>query len=465
LETIHPENPNLYLFNGEWRELEARTEQIFVKGGDVAERTLRFTHRGPIISEFKGIDDHALSMRWIGNEFSNEVQSVYWLNRAGNWEEFKRAAEHFFSISQNINYADVDGNIGLYYCAGVPIREGEAYMVLPGNTDEYDWKGFVPFEELPHEYNPESGYVSSANNRATDDSYPYYLSTWYMPPHRIERIREMLEAKDKLSIEDFKSMHADRHSTLVDDILGDIIAELKPLEDLSSLEKEVLGLLISWPGELTVDSIATTVFEKMVFYLIKNLIQDELGEDIFEEFIGNQALYINLLVKMFGSKHSWWCDDVNTAGIEEDFSHIVERSFKDTVQDLLANRGEDPEGWEWGKIHKLHLDHPIGKVNILDRVFRLNRGPFPVGGSSHTVCPFFYSYENFQSRSGASHRHIYSLANWDESLTVIPTGVSGVPSSPHYCDQTSLYLENRYHKDFVNRGLIESSAFYVTKIH
>jgi penicillin amidase len=464
LETIHPENPNLYLFNGEWRELKVRTERIPVRGGDVAERTLRFTHRGPIISEFKGIDDHALSMRWIGNEFSNEVQSVYWLNRAGNWEEFKRAAKHFFSISQNINYADVDGNIGLYYCAGVPIREGEAYMVFPGNTDEYDWRGFVPFEELPHEYNPESGYVSSANNRATDDSYPHYLSTWYMPPHRIERIREMLQAKDKLSIEDFKSMQADRHSTLVDDILGDIIAELKPLEDLSSLEEEALGLLISWPGELTMDSAATTVFEKMVFFLIKNLIQDELGEDIFEEFIGNQALYISLLVKMFGSKHSWWCDDVSTAAIEEDFSHIVKRSFKDTVQDLLAKRGDDPEGWEWGNVHKLYLDHPIGSVKILDLAFRLNRGPFPVGGSSHTVCPFFYSFENWQSRSGASHRHIYSLGNWDESLTVIPTGVSGVPASSHYCDQTSLYLENRYHKDFVNRDLIESSAFYVTKI-
>ncbi len=465
LETIHPDNPNMYRFNGEWCEMEVRTEKILIKGGNIAEKTLRFTHRGPIISGFKNLGEHTLSMRWIGNDFSNEVYSVYWLNRARNWEEFKHAAKYFFAVSQNINYADVDGNIGLYYCAGVPIRKGKGHFVFPGETDEYDWTGFVPFEELPHVYNPESGHVSSANNRATDETYPYYISTWFLPPHRIERIREMLEGKDKLYIDDFKSMQADLHSTLVDDILGDILGELKHLENLSQPEREALGLLMSWPGDLTGDSAAAAVFEKMLYHLTKNLIQDELGDKLLNEFIGIQTLYLNLLVKMFNDKHSLWCDDVNTADIEEDLSHVVQKSFRDTVQDLVTNRGEDLEDWEWGKIHKLHLDHPIGSVKILDRVFRLNRGPFPVGGSSHTVCPFFYSFKDFVSKSGASHRHIFSLANWDESWTVIPTGVSGVPASPHYCDQTSLYLKNQYHHDYISRNLIERSAFYVTRIH
>jgi len=366
---------------------------------------------------------------------------------------------------RNINYADVDGNIGLYCCAGVPIRKGKGHFVFPGETNEYDWTGFVPFEELPHVYNPESGYVSSANNRAMDETYPYYISQWFLPPHRIERIREMLEAKEKLSIDDFKSMHSDLHSTLVDDILGDILGELKHLENLSLPEREALGLLMSWPGELTEDSAAAAVFEKMLFHLTKNLTQDELGDELLDDLLGSQVLYLNLLVKMFRAKHSSWCDDVNTTEIEEDFSQVVLRSFRDTVQDLVMDRGENPEDWEWGKIHKLHLAHPMGSVKILARVFRLNRGPFQVGGSFHTVCPFFYSFKDFVSKSGASHRHIYSLANWDESWTVIPTGVSGVPSSPHYCDQTSLYLKNQYHHDYITRDPIERSAFYVTKIH
>lgn len=464
LETIHPENPNLYMFNGEWREMEVRKEKILIKGGDTAEKTLRFTHRGPIVSGFKGISDHALSMRWIGNEFSNEVQAVYKLNRAQNWDDFKNAARSFFSISQNINYADVDGNIGLYYCAGVPIRKGKAYLVFSGETDEHDWKGFVPFEDLPHVYNPESGYVSSANNRAVDETYPYYISQWFLPPHRIERIHEMLEAKERLSIADFKSMQADIHSTLVDDILRDILDELKHMKEFSPQEKKALELLMSWQGELAKDSVPASIFEKMIFHLTKNLVQDELGDELSDALLENQTLYLNLLVKMFGVKNSAWCDDVNTAGIEEDFSQIVQKSFRDTIQDLVMNRGENTGDWEWGKIHRLHLDHPMGSVKVLDRIFHLNRGPFPVGGSSNTVCPFFYSFKNFQSRSGASHRHIYSLANWDESWTVIPTGISGVPSSPHYCDQTSIYLDNRYHKDLVSRDQIEKSTFYITKI-
>jgi penicillin amidase len=275
----------------------------------------------------------------------------------------------------------------------------------------------------------------------------------------------MLEAKEKLSIEDFKSMHADQHSTLVDDILGEILAELEHMGNLSPVEKEALALLLSWQGELTRDSAAASVFETMVFHIIKNLIKDELGAELLEEFLGNQALYLNLLVKTFRDKYSIWCDDIDTADIQEDFSSIVQKSFGDTVQDLVTKRGDNPKDWEWGQIHKLHLDHPIGSVKILDRVFRLNRGPFPVGGSGHTLCPSFYSFKNFQSRSGASHRHIYSLANWDESWTVIPTGVSGVPASPHYCDQTPLYLENQYHTDYISRDLIEKSAFYVTKIN
>jgi penicillin amidase len=464
LETIHPENPDLYLYNREWRKMEVRKEKILIKGGEIEERTLRFTHRGPIISGFKNISEHALSMRWIGNEFSNEVSSVYWLNRARNWEEFKQAARSFFAISQNINYADVEGNIGLYYCAGVPLRKGEGLFVVPGDTDEYDWTGFVPFEELPHVYNPESGYVSSANNRPVDETYPYYISYWFLQPHRIDRIREMLEAREKLSIDDFKAMHADLRSKLVKGILEEILDELKCLEDLNTTEREALDLLLSWQGELKEDSPAATLFEKMQLHLIKNLTQDELGEELFDEFLMCSLLHRNLLARLFSSRHSLWCDDVNTDDATEDFSWVVEKSFRDTVLDLVKELGEKPEDWEWGKVHQLYLAHPIGSVKILDLVFRLNRGPFPVGGSYHTVCPFGYDFKLFQSRNGASHRHIFSLADWDESLTVIPTGVSGIPASPHYCDQTSLYLENRYHNDYISRSLIKKSAFYVTKM-
>jgi penicillin amidase len=117
--------------------------------------------------------------------------------------------------------------------------------------------------------------------------------------------------------------------------------------------------------------------------------------------------------------------------------------------------------WHWGKIHTLTLEHPLGSVKILDLLFNFNRGPYEVGGSFHTVSPYSYKFNApFKVNHGASQRHIFPVNNWDESLTVIPTGISGVPASKHYCDQTKLYVSGKYHSDYVSRDLIEKNAKY-----
>ncbi|HLP62837.1 MAG TPA: penicillin acylase family protein, partial [Candidatus Deferrimicrobium sp.] len=255
-ETINPDNPNQYRFNHEWKNMEIKVEKIRIKGGNSVERKLRFTHRGPIISEFKGIQNEAISMRWTGNESSDEMRSVYLLNRAANWKDFREAVKTFIAVSQNIAYADVNGNIGLQTCAGIPIRQGYDQFVVPGETDAYDWIGLVPFEKLPFVFNPECGYVSSANNKATANDYPYYISYWYETPCRICRIREMLTAKDKLSIDDMKQVQTNVKSSLVERLMGDIILILKQAKDLNEPETRALALLYEWDGTLTKQSAA-----------------------------------------------------------------------------------------------------------------------------------------------------------------------------------------------------------------
>jgi len=460
-EKINPATPNEYEFNGTWRAMEVRKEKIKIKGGKVIEREIRFTHRGPIISDFKGVKNQALSMHWIGNEFSNELRTVYLLNRAGNWDEFKDAVKTFNAVSQNIVYADVDGDIGLYCSAGVPIRKGNGWAIVPGETDEYDWKGLVPFEELPHSYNPACGYVSSANNKTVDDDYPYYISFWFDLPYRIDRIREMLEEKEKLSIEDFCRMQADFESKLVEKIKGDFIAAIKKIENPTPLEQKSIELLESWDGVLVKNSPAPSLFEKFYKILFRNLVEDEMGKELYKEYAGNQILIDNCLENILRNKNSEWCDDVRTKDIQETFGDRVQKSFKETVASLQEEFGNAPEKWEWGKIHTLVLKHPMGTVKILDLAFNINRGPFPVGGSFHTVCPYTGSSGvGFESDFGASMRHVFSLANWDESRSVIPTGESGIPASQSYCDQTKLYLNNQYHSDYMSRELIEKEAKY-----
>ena len=465
LETLNPENPDQYKFNGQWKDIKIKKETFKIKGGKIIEKELRFTHRGPIISQFKGIKDRAVSMRWIGNEYSNELRSVYLLNRAGNREDFRDAVKTFIAVSQNIIYADVDNNIGLQTCAGVPIRKGNGISIAPGETDEYDWTGIVPFEELPYSFNPECGHVSSANNKTVNDDYPYYISHWFIPPDRINRIREMLEEKEKCSLDDFKRMQADFKSKHVERFLGDIVEILRQQGDLNTLETKALQLLSQWDGTLTKESSTAAVFEKMYMVMVRNLIKDEMGEELSGDFMGNRILVRNLMINVWRNKDSEWCDDIDTAP-RETFSDWIKTSFKQTIREMQADLGDNPDSWQWGKIHALLLKHPIGgSVKILDLLFNLNRGPFEVGGSFHTVCPYSYSFRDpFISDYGASHRHIYSLADWNESRTVIPTGTSGIPASPHYCDQTQLYLENKYHDDFVSKELVMKNARYTMEI-
>ncbi|NIM11827.1 MAG: hypothetical protein GTO45_06885 [Candidatus Aminicenantes bacterium] len=460
LEKINPANPDQYRFNGEWHHMEIRNETIKIRGGNPVQKELKFTHRGPIVSQFKGIKEKAISMRWMGNEYSNELRSVYLLNRAKNWEDFRNAVKTFTAISQNIVYADVDGNIGLQICAGIPIREGNGISMAPGETDQYDWKGIVPFEELPYSFNPEKGHVSSANNKSVNDDYPYYISHWFYVPDRINRIREMLAKVKQLSIDDFKRMHGDFKSKHVERFLADIIIILKESADLNEDEREALARLSTWNGVLSKESTAATIFEHMYMVMVKNLVKDELGETLYRRYLGDKTLIRNLMVNTWKNKDTQckWCDDINTEK-KETFNDWIRTSFKETIRLLQAKLGSNPDKWQWGKIHKLILGHPLGRIKLLDTLFKFNRGPFEVGGSFHTVCPYSYSFRNpFVSDYGASHRHIYSTANWDESQTVIPTGTSGIPASPFYCDQTKLYLENKYHSDFFSKPLVVKNA-------
>lgn len=460
LEKINPDNPDEYEFNGQWRKMTVKTEKIKVKGGETVEKKIRFTHRGPIISELKKVKDEALSMRWTGNEYSNESRTLYLLARARNWDDFKSAVSTFRAVSQNIVYADVNGNIGLYCSAAVPIRKkGAGLAVMPGWTAEYDWQGLVPFEDLPHSYNPESGFLSSANNRTASDDYPYYISSWFAPDYRYRRINEMLTAKEKFSIEDFMQMHADWKSKLVEDMRPDIIKTLQGATNLSAVEKQAAGLLENWDGAMRAESAAAAVFEHFYVAFLHSVFQDELGEELFKEFI-NSGYVTNFAVeRMWADQTSAWYDDVNSADRQESFNDIVVRSFQDAVARLQKDLGGQPESWQWGKIHQLTLKHPLGSVKILDKVFGFNRGPYDIGGSSHTVSPYQCKYKKpFHPHHGASHRHIYSLADWNESLSVIPTGNCGVPASKYYCDQTEMYLANEYHPDYVRRDLVEKSA-------
>ena len=454
-EKLNPDNPDQYFFNNEWKNMVAREEIIKIKGGRIDTNKLRFTHRGPVISRFRDINDASLSMRWSGYDKSDELKAVYSSNRASNWAEFRTALSSFRSINQNFAYADAEGNIGLNTGGGIPLRKGFGAIIRSGDTDEFDWKGYVPFDQLPSSFNPEIGYVSSANNKTVSDDYPYYISFRFYAPYRIERIRKMLDEKEKLGIEDFKRMITDQHSDYAA-LLTPRILKLKEKEsEMSSVEAASLKILAEWDYDMNANLPAPTIFEFFRKSFSKNLLEDELG-DLFSqlpEVFNDQYIY-----RILKNGPDGWVDNINTPE-KENLEDIFRKSFSDCIKVISEIYGNDINKWTWGRVHKITLEHPLGTVKILDKLFGLNSEQYSVGGSDHTVCPYKYK-AGFKVYDGASERHIFNTADWDESYTVIPTGVSGVPASEFYLSQTKTYIEGKFYKDNFSENAVKSSAKY-----
>ncbi len=403
-------------------------------------------------------------MKWLGNEDSNEIRSVYLLNRASNWTDFRNALRTFVSVNQNAVYADVRGNIGLQSTIGIPIREGDRTLVYPGDTTRWDWKGLVPFDELPYTYNPECGYVASANCKTAPADYPYYISDWYILPYRMDRIVEMLKEKEKLSAKDFERMQADQKSKMAEKFTRWFLAHMSAKSDFSEPEKEALNLMKTWDYTMQKERPEPLIFDKWYYLTGVNLVKDQMDSLLFTEFVGDKTFFENFMENMLVAPSVGWADDVNTKEATETFGDIIGLSFRQTVKELTDEAGGEPAGWKWGNLHTIILAHPLSSVKILDRIFKLNRGPFPVGGSFHTVCPYEYPLNKYsQVNHGASERHIFDAGNWDRSLTVIPTGTSGIPASPYYCDQTESYISNKYHSDYVTREKVEGKALFRMK--
>ena len=205
---------------------------------------------------------------------------------------------------------------------------------------------------------------------------------------------------------------------------------------------------------------------KMYIQMIRALYLDELGPDLFGELVSSNIIARYHLYKLAETGKSAWCDDVTTPGKTESFDDDIRTAFTAAIDSISAQLGDNVDTWKWGDVHTLTIKHPMGDVEIVAKLFKPNLGPYPVGGSFHTVSPYSYPIgKNYQANHGASERHIFSTADWDESKTVIPTGTSGIPASPYYGNQTDLYLNFKYHDDPFSREAVEKHRKYKAVFH
>jgi penicillin amidase len=471
LEKINPANPDEYWRDGAWEKMEVIEEYIPVKGRTAPELfKIRSTARGPVVNaihEAAQNDSLAVSFRWTGFELTDEMRATHLLNRAKSWEEFVQAMRHFQVPNQNVIYADVAGNIGYYSCGLVPIRrDGKGYLPYVGWENHGDWIGVIPFEQMPHVYNPPQNFVATANNLIAGKNFPYYISNAWEPTSRIERITELIKQNDKSDAKIFQqmqndvvSMHARRMVPLLLKLLDEAAAPDSAngkKEVLNTEEKNARLLLSTWDGSETPDSVPAALFQVWKQEFLLASLKDEMGDTLFKAYAAWASLAIRALEYLAQHPESPWFDDRATSNVET-AAGIALKSYRKTLQFFRAQFGDIMIDWQWGKMHQLTLEHTLGKHQPLDQLF--NAGPFPVGGSAETVNKGEFSLAApYKVNAGPSVRLIVDLANPESSLSVIAGGQSGQIFSPHHHDQLKLWLQGKYRTVSMRRETVAAGS-------
>jgi penicillin G amidase len=270
-----------------------------------------------------------------------------------------------------------------------------------------------------------------------------------------------LNAKEVHSMSDFQNIQLDQKSKLAEKYLPGILQVLEKYQSGGKTEATAIGLLKQWDFTMSSTSQAASIFETLYLSMQSCIFSDELGMSLFGSFKSIVSIGRNATDQIMDNRMSKWYDNVHTQDTLESFNEMVICAFQKTIADLEAMAGNDPDSWQWGSIHQLTLEHPLAAVKLLDKSLHLNRGPYPVGGSFHTVSVYSYNQNKpYTVIHGSSHRHLYDLSNWDRSLTIIPTGNSGIPASKHYCDQTQMYVKGQYHPDYFSKLLVKENAQY-----
>jgi penicillin amidase len=453
------QHPTRYRLNNEWRPMGETIDTIIVKGSLPVVLSIYSTHRGPIVNKMEPTAETSsslISMRWTGNEISNEAGALYRIDKSGNWQEFQDALKLFTAPAQNFVYADVDGNIGYRTGGKLPIRKTKGpTLPFPGWTDEYDWMGFVPFDEMPHVYNPPEGFVATANNKIVDDSYPYNISHHWESPWRSIRISEVLQEQEKFTVEEIQRLQFDLVSTHAREIVPYILHAYDSVTVMDKDVKTTLEYFRNWNYEMRKEDVSTTLFQATITKLVYNIFHDKMGERLYGLYDTLASTPLSALSYLLKNPNSQWFDDFKTPALETRDA-MIRKSVSDALVMLKSELGGDLKEWQWGRLHTVTFRHVFGSNKMLSGFF--NVGPFPIGGSHSTInVGQFFIARSFESAVGPSMRQIFNLADINDTRSVLPPGQSGQVFSSHYKDQVALWLHGAYKMRPMQQSIIEST--------
>ncbi|MEU9114825.1 penicillin acylase family protein [Streptomyces sp. NPDC048483] len=487
-----------YLYDNTQRPFITRKETIKVAGGESHRITVRATRNGPIVSdrddELTGVgknapvgnaapdrgDGYAVSLRWTALDPGKSMDAVFELGRAKDWTSFRKAAEHFEVPSQNLIYADTKGNIGYQAPGRIPVRgAGDGTYPAPGWDPKYGWKKYVPQQALPYEYNPQRGYIVTANQAVIDeDKYPYLLTKDWGYGARSQRINDLIQSKikdgGKVSTDDMQTFQKDNSS----EIARLLTPYLTKIDIKDKYVRDAQQLLEGWDFTQEPDSAAAAYFNAVWRNTLKLAFGNKMPKELRLE---GQCLTVrpadetgpaddlNKLVRECGERaadsaqpdggdrwyevvrkilgkpyNAWWTtEDRPGHPGDKNRDQLLAEAMKDARYELTAKLGKNIDNWSWGRLHQLYLNNQTLGTDgpgFLQGLF--NRGPWNVGGGEAAVdATGWNAAGGYKVTWVPSMRMVVNLADLDKSRWINLTGASGHAYNDHYYDQTDKWAK------------------------
>ncbi|MFJ6657841.1 penicillin acylase family protein [Streptomyces sp. NPDC091377] len=487
-----------YLYDGKVKPFTTREETIEIAGGDSKKIVVRETNNGPLLSDRAGElvkvgrkatvessapdrgDGYGISLRWTALDPGTSMDAVFEMNKATGWEDFREAAALFDVPSQNLVYADTENHIGYTLPGRIPTRpEGvDGSIPQPGWDPEHRWTDYIEQDELPYEYDPERGYVVTANQAVVDaEDYPHTLTTDWGYGTRSQRITDLIESKikgdGKISTEDMRQMQMDSSS----EIARLLVPTLLKIDVEDKDVREAQKLLEGWDYTQDADSAAAAYFNATW----RNILKLAFGHKLPKELrVKGQCLYVDPVentgpvdddrkVRECGQRDAeqaqpdggdrwfevvrklmekpdsdWWTTPESGSGrpAADNRDDLFKRAMIDARWELTAKLGKDIDSWSWGRLHRLFLENQtLGTEGPGFLRYMLNRGPWKIGGGEATV-----NATGWNAAGGygvvwvPSMRMVVNLDDLDKSKWINLSGASGHAYSAHYTDQTEKWV-------------------------
>ncbi len=424
VERFDPQDASRYMTPTGWQPIRKRSERIAVRGRDDVVLEVLETRHGPIVHDD---GQTKIALQWTALDATNLSFPFATINRAQNWEEFTRALRSYGGPAQNMVYADAEGNIGYYAAGRLPLRRnGRGEVPVPGDTSVYDWIGAVPFEAMPHAFNPPSGILATANNRVVPDHYPYQITDQWIAPGRIERIFELLSEDKKFSPEDFLRIQGDIVSPPDRFLAEQLVAAGATVASNPPRRAEALAALRGFDGAMRADSPVPLITDRAQDGLLEELLRPHLGNDWKDYRWFMSSVFLENVLRERSPR--WLPKEYSN------YDELLLAVLGRTVEGLLKeNHATNLQQLRWGDTRRVLFAHPVGQqIPLLRRWFSV--GGEPQSGGLH-------SPKQTHRAAGVSERMVVNFADLDASLMNITLGESGHVASPHYRDQYRAWLE------------------------